>query len=131
MGVMGLQLHLTAVCLPFMNEYFTIFRMPCRYRVRRGTTPGTFFYSVLDNGVTSNEYWRIMDCANDLTWCLFYYSGAAATAGLSYNGAVLATVDGRWPEKYTARVHEALGRAGIEPWELSSVDNSNCVGAPL
>jgi hypothetical protein len=26
-----------------------------RYRVRRGTTPGTFYYSVLDNGVTSNE----------------------------------------------------------------------------
>jgi hypothetical protein len=26
-----------------------------RYRVRRGSTPGTFYYSVLDNGVTSNE----------------------------------------------------------------------------
>lgn len=26
-----------------------------RYRVRRGKEPGTFYYSVLDNGVTSNE----------------------------------------------------------------------------
>jgi hypothetical protein len=25
------------------------------YRVRRGSTPGTFCYSVLHNGVTSNE----------------------------------------------------------------------------
>lgn len=62
-----------------------------RYRVRRGSTPGTFYFSVLDNGVTSNEYWRILDCDEALSWCLFYYSGAASTAGLSYSGAVLAT----------------------------------------
>ena len=30
------------------------------YRVRRGKTPGTFYYTVLDNGVTSAEYWRIL-----------------------------------------------------------------------
>lgn len=102
-----------------------------RYRVRRGATPGTFYYSVLDNGVTSNEYWRIMDCADDLTYCLFYYSGAAAAAGLSYSGAVLATADGAWPAAYTDRIHTSLRTAGIEPWELSSVDNSQCVGAPL
>lgn len=102
-----------------------------RYRVRRGSTPGTFYYSVLDNGVTSNEYWRIIDCAEDLTYCLFYYSGAAAAAGLSYSGAVLGTVDGSWPAAYTERIHAALQVAGIEPWELSTVDNSQCVGAPL
>lgn len=62
-----------------------------RYRVRRGSAPGTFYFSVLDNGVTSNEYWRILDCDEALSWCLFYYSGAASTAGLSYSGAVLAT----------------------------------------
>ncbi len=28
-----------------------------RYRVRRGERPATFFFSVLDNGVTSNEFW--------------------------------------------------------------------------
>jgi hypothetical protein len=99
--------------------------------VRRGTTPGTFHYSVLDNGVTSNEYWRIIDCAEDLSFCLFYYSGAAATAGLSYSGAVLGTPDGLWPADHTQRIHGALRQAGIEPWELSIVDNSACGGAPL
>ena len=28
------------------------------YRVRRAEVPGTFRFSVLDNGVTSNEFWR-------------------------------------------------------------------------
>ena len=28
------------------------------YRVRRAQVPGTFRFSVLDNGVTSNEFWR-------------------------------------------------------------------------
>jgi hypothetical protein len=29
------------------------------------------------------------------------------------------------------RVHAALDRAGIKPWELSLVDNSACAGVPL
>lgn len=29
------------------------------------------------------------------------------------------------------RIEVALDAAGIKPWELSSVDNSNCAGAPL
>jgi hypothetical protein len=29
------------------------------------------------------------------------------------------------------RIEVALERAGIKRWELSDVDNSNCVGAPL
>ena len=28
------------------------------YRVRRAERPGTFFFSVLDNGVISSEFWR-------------------------------------------------------------------------
>lgn len=43
--------------------------------------PGTFFFSVLDNGVTSLEFWRIVDVAEDLSWAVFYYSGAASAAG--------------------------------------------------
>lgn len=105
--------------------------LPARYRVRRGTTPGTFYYSVLDNGVTSNEFWRIIDCAEDLSYCLFYYSGAAAAAGMSYTGAVLGTRDGLWPGAYTERIHASLRQAGIEPWELSMPDNSQCADAPL
>ncbi|GLC46027.1 Vitamin D3 receptor [Pleodorina starrii] len=102
------------------------------YRVRRGKLPGTFHLSVLDNGVTSNEFWRVLDCEEDLQYCLFYYSGAASAAGLSYSGAVLGTPDGRMPgPQHTARLHAALRRAGIEPWELSYVDNSKCGDAPL
>ena len=51
--------------------------------------PGTFHFSVLDNGVTSSEFWRIADCADDLSWALFYYAGAASVVGLTYRGAVL------------------------------------------
>lgn len=52
--------------------------------------------------------------------------------GLSYSGAILATPDGRMPgPQHLGRQHAALRRAGIEPWELSYVDNSNCEGAPL
>ncbi|PNW78726.1 hypothetical protein CHLRE_09g388060v5 [Chlamydomonas reinhardtii] len=102
------------------------------YRVRRAKVPGTFYLSVLDNGVTSNEYWRIVDCDENLDWCLFYYSGAASTAGLAYSGAVLGTPDGGMPgPQHTQRLHTALRRAGIEPWELSFVDNSKCADAPL
>lgn len=54
-----------------------------RYRVRRGDIPGTFYFTVSDNGVTSNEFWRILDCDEGLEWCLMYYSGAAATAGVN------------------------------------------------
>ena len=38
------------------------------YRVRRGDSPGRFYFSVLDNGVTSSEFWRIVDCDDDLDW---------------------------------------------------------------
>lgn len=103
-----------------------------KYRVRRGQVPGTFHLSALDNGVTSNEFWRVLDCADDLSFCLFYYSGAASAAGLSYSGAVLATPDGSWPApSHTARLEAALERAGIKPWEVSRVDNNDCADAPL
>ena len=60
-----------------------VFRIP--NHLRRGgllsKVPGTFFFSVLDNGVTSLEFWRIVDVAEDLSWAVFYYSGAASAAG--------------------------------------------------
>ncbi|KAK9839677.1 hypothetical protein WJX81_005418 [Elliptochloris bilobata] len=100
------------------------------YRVRRAELPGTFFFSVLDNGVISNEFWRQVDVAEDLSWALFAYSGAAAAAGQSYTGAVLCTRDGRWPAAAAEpRVNAALRLAGIEPWELFKVDNSGCLDA--
>jgi len=56
------------------------------YRVRRAQLPGQFHFSVVDNGVVSNEFWRILDCADDLSWAVFYYGGAASAAGTSYTG---------------------------------------------
>ena len=38
-----------------------------------------------------------MACDDDLAWALFYYAGAAAAAGQTYIGAILATADGQWP----------------------------------
>ncbi|KAF5843914.1 hypothetical protein DUNSADRAFT_36 [Dunaliella salina] len=65
-----------------------------RYRVRRASTPGTFHFSVLDNGLS--------------------YSGAVlGTRDGSYPSA---------PDALQ-RLDASLGKAGIRPWELSFVDN--------
>ena len=45
------------------------------YRVRSEMAPGTFRFSVLDNGVTSDEFWTILGCADDLSWAVFQYAG--------------------------------------------------------
>ena len=98
------------------------------YRVRELDVPGTYRFSVLDNGVTSLEDWTLLDCQETLAWCVFHYRGAAAKAGLSYSGAILASRDGMWPKdgESLERIQTALRTAGIELWELSTVDNSNC-----
>ncbi|KAI5054889.1 hypothetical protein GOP47_0030034 [Adiantum capillus-veneris] len=102
------------------------------YKVKRGDMPGTFHFSVLDNGVVSKEYWRIVDATDDLSWGLFFYSGAAAAAGQSYTGAVLVTPDGKWPAKSEEnRLRMALEECGIKDWELYSVNNASCEGPPL
>jgi len=102
------------------------------YRVRRGKVPGTFYFSVLDNGVISNEFWRIADAADDLTWTVLYYAGAASAAGQAYTGAVFATRDGQWPaESEFARVEAAHAKCGIKLWELFEVENYPCPDAPL
>jgi hypothetical protein len=49
--------------------------------VRDGPVPGTFYFSVLDNGITSNEFWTIVDVADDLSWIVFHYAGAAGAIG--------------------------------------------------
>lgn len=103
-----------------------------RYRVKREAIPGTFIFTVLDNGVVSREFWRIVDVTDDLSWGLFYYGGAAQAAGQSYRGAVLVTPDGSWPSKNEAqRLNSALERCGIKDWELFGVDNTCCTNPPL
>jgi hypothetical protein len=103
------------------------------YRVRRAAAPGSFHLSVLDNGVVSSEFWRVLDVDEDLGWGAFYYSGAASKAGLSYTGAILTSRDGLWPEGAAARarIEAALARAGTLPWELSNVTHDASGGAPM
>ncbi|KAJ0985570.1 hypothetical protein J5N97_003926 [Dioscorea zingiberensis] len=103
-----------------------------RYRVLRATVPGTFFFSVLDNGVVSKEFWTIVDVCDDLSWGLFHYSGAARAAGQAYTGAVLVSPDGMYPHEMGGqRLISALEKCGIREWELFDVDNCSCVDPPL
>ena len=60
--------------------------------VRRAEEPGTFHFSVLDNGVTSKELWRIVLVEEDLSWGLFYYAGAASVVGQAYRGKCSITI---------------------------------------
>lgn len=103
------------------------------YRVRKADDPGTFNFSVLDNGVVSNEYWRILDCADDLSWIVLYYCGAASAAGTNYRGALLCSKDGTWPKVDPdsvdmQRITAAFDQGGIKLWELFNVDNTDCLG---
>uniref|UniRef100_A0A0D9V4Y9 VDE lipocalin domain-containing protein n=1 Tax=Leersia perrieri TaxID=77586 RepID=A0A0D9V4Y9_9ORYZ len=102
-----------------------------KYRVRRASSPGTFYFSVLDNGVVSKEFWTIVDVSDDFSWGLFHYHGAAQAAGLAYTGAVLVTADGSSPDLDNPRLTSALDKCGIKKWELYMVDNYSCTGAPL
>ncbi|MQL81151.1 hypothetical protein Taro_013599, partial [Colocasia esculenta] len=105
-----------------------------KYRVRRATDPGTFYFSVLDNGVVSKEYWTIVDVCDDLSWGLFHYKGAAQAAGQSYTGAVLVSPDGNYPTDMGGqRLASALAKCCIKEWELYTVDNDSCLcaNAPL
>ncbi|XP_059624388.1 violaxanthin de-epoxidase, chloroplastic [Cornus florida] len=103
-----------------------------KYRVKRGKIPGTFSFSVLDNGVVSNEFWTIVDVSDDFSWGLFHYSGAARAAGQSYTGAVLVSRNGEYPnEMERQRLVAALDRCAIKEWELFTVDNCSCQDPPL
>lgn len=103
-----------------------------KYRVKRGDIPGTFYFSVLDNGVVSNEFWTLVDVSDDLGWGLFHYSGAARVAGQSYTGAVLVSPDGEYPhEGARTRLEYALEKCEIKEWELFDVSNGSCHYPPL
>lgn len=96
------------------------------YRVRSEKVPGTFRFSVLDNGVTSDEFWTIVDCAEDLSWVVFHYAGAAGAVGQRYIGGLVCTPDGTLPpESELEKIWEVLRSAEIEPWELFVVDNND------
>jgi hypothetical protein len=96
------------------------------YKVRPGgKLPGTFRFSVLDNGITSNEFWTIVGVADDLSWVIFHYAGAASAVGQRYLGGLLCTPDGKLPHPDELdKIWPLFRSAGIEPWELYLVDNN-------
>ena len=88
-----------------------------------GSSAGAWTLTTLDNGVISKEHWTTVDAADDLSWCVLHYSGAAAVVGQSYLGALLCSADGRWPAAAVdgegrARIEAAFASCGIEMWEL-------------
>ena len=96
------------------------------YKVRPAEVPGTFRLSVLDNGVTSNEFWTIIGVADDLSWCAMHYAGAASEVGQRYLGGLLCTPDGQLPDtKKLPEIWDVFRSAGIEPWELYQVKNDD------
>ena len=74
-----------------------------------------------------------MDCAEDMAWAVYYYSGAASAAGITYRGALICTPSGELPTGAEAseRVDAALAACGIKRWEMFAVDNAACADAPL
>lgn len=85
----------------------------------RASTPGLWTLTTLDNGVLSEEHWTTVDAADDLSWAVFHYTGAARAAGQSYQGALLCSEDGAWPRGADqARLFAAFAECGLEPWEL-------------
>lgn len=74
-----------------------------------------------------------MDCDEMMQWAVFYYSGAATTAGITYRGALICTPSGSVPEDPAAmqRINAALDRCGIRSWEMFDVNNDCCSDAPL
>ena len=88
-----------------------------------GSSAGAWTLSTLDNGVISKEHWTTVDAADDLSWAVFHYSGAAAVVGQSYLGGLLCSADGQWPERARSgpeleRIQAAFRKCAIEQWEL-------------
>jgi hypothetical protein len=88
------------------------------------TTPGAWTLTTLDNGMVSEEHWTTVDAADDLSWSVLHYSGAARRAGQSYVGALLCTSDGQWPKSVQPgtsewnRIQKAFRNCDLELWEL-------------
>lgn len=94
------------------------------YKVRPGPIAGTFKLSVLDNGITSNEFWTIAGVADDLSWTVLHYSGAAGAVGQRYIGGLLCTPDGAVPpDSELPAIWKVFQNSGIQPWDLYKVDN--------
>ena len=99
--------------------------------------PGAWTLLTQDNGMVSEELWTTVDAADDLSWAVLHYSGAAKRAGQSYVGALLCTADGAWPADARegaglARIQAAFAACDLELWELfgGSTEESYMWGTP-
>ncbi|CAK9103131.1 Hypothetical protein (Fragment) [Durusdinium trenchii] len=84
------------------------------YRVRRKETqrpwPGLWDFSVVDNGIISEELLKAV--------------GAARKAGLSYRGCLVLTPEGEMPgPEHAEAISAAIARADMKPWELEATSN--------
>eukprot|EP00929_Paragymnodinium_shiwhaense_P007845 TRINITY_DN111757_c0_g1_i1.p1 TRINITY_DN111757_c0_g1~~TRINITY_DN111757_c0_g1_i1.p1 ORF type:complete len:599 (-),score=116.28 TRINITY_DN111757_c0_g1_i1:169-1965(-) len=95
------------------------------YRVRRQQTPGIWEFSVLDNGIVSQERWHLLGAADDLSWLVLFYRGAAKGAAIFYRGCLLLTPDGEMPTDSAALrgIEAAVARAGMRSWEMELTSN--------
>ena len=82
--------------------------------------------------MTSDEFWTIIGAADDLSWVLFHYAGAAAAVGQRYIGGLLCTPDGSLPPPEDLdEIWRIFRLAEIEPWELFVVDNDETTSGAL
>lgn len=66
---------------------------------------------------TSSEFWTIVVVANDLSWIIFHFAGAACAVGQWYLGGLLCTPDGSLSEqRKLPELWDAIRAAGIEQW---------------
>lgn len=95
------------------------------YRVRRTKAAGIWEFSVLDNGIISEEKWHLLGADDDMSWIVLFYVGAARRAGIFYRGCLVLTPDGEMPTNPNALVDisAAVGRAGMKMWELERCHN--------
>ena len=79
-----------------------------------GESHGAWTLSTLDNGVISKEHWTTVDAADDLSWAIFHYSGAAA----GRHGTTRRPDSGRAGHlrlQAPSRLCTAASRAGLRP----------------
>ena len=93
------------------------------YRVLLGDRPGSFRLSTEDNGISLREFWRIVDCAEDLSWAVVHYAGAARSVGQSYTGSLLLSPDGTVPpkapkERIRKAFEKAPGKGEVRIWRF-------------
>lgn len=95
------------------------------YRVRRTKVPGVWEFSVLDNGIISEEKWHLLGADDDLRWIVVFYIGAARKAGIFYRGCLVLTPDGNMPTtpEEMEGVSAAVARADMKLWELELCSN--------